>query len=124
MTVSRAPAADVPQWVRDHYALVDAADLDAYIEDFDPQIELRFASAPSISGREAARTALARGHAEHAMAHTVINCWEVGETTILEFDVIYTYPDGRSHAAPSVALIHRGASGLIDSLRVYVERLH
>jgi hypothetical protein len=124
MTATRPAADDVPGWVTDHYALVDAADLDAYIQDFDPGVELRFASAPPVSGREAARAALARGHAEHEMAHTVVNCWGVDETTIIEFDVVYTYPDGHSRGAPSVAIIHRGASGLIDSLRVYVERPH
>ena len=47
-----------------------------------------------------------------------------GDTTVLEFDVVYTYPDGHSHLVPSVAILHRGASGLLDSLRVYVERPH
>ena len=75
-------------------------------------------------GRDAARAALAGGHAEHEMAHTVVGCWSVGETTILEFDVVYTYPDGHSHTVPSVAIARRNADGLIDSLRVYVDQPH
>jgi hypothetical protein len=52
----------------------------------------------------------------------VIGCWESGDTTILEFDVIYTYPDGYAQLAPSVALIRRDGDGLTTSLRVYVQK--
>lgn len=118
------PTVVVPEWVREHYALVDAAALDRYIDDFAPDVELRFASNPSVRGRDAARAALAAGHAEHDMAHTVVGCWSVGDTTILEFDVVYTYRDGHSHTVPSVAIARRNADGLIDSLRVYVDKPH
>ena len=120
----RPALAEVPAWVREHYALVDAGDLDRYISDFAPDIELRFASHAPVYGRDAVREALAGGHAEHEMAHTVVNCWEVGDTTILEFDVLYTYPDGHSHAVPSVALLRRDGDGLIASLRVYLDPPH
>jgi ketosteroid isomerase-like protein len=120
----RPRAAVVPDWVREHYALVDAAEVDRYIDDFAPDVELRFASHPPVRGRDAARDALAAGHAEHDMAHTVVGCWTAGDTTILEFDVVYTYRDGHSHAVPSVAIVRRSAGGLIDSLRVYVDKPH
>ena len=118
----RPALADVPAWVRAHYALVDAAEVDRYIEYFAPDAELRFGSHPPVRGRAAIRDALAAGHREHAMAHTVIGCWESGEDTILEFDVVYTYPDGRSQLVPSVALIRRNADGLTTSLRVYIDK--
>jgi len=114
----------VPEWVREHYALVDAAAVDRYIDDFASDVELRFASNPPVRGRDAARAALAAGHAEHDMAHTVVGCWAVGDTTILEFDVVYTYRDGHSHTVPSVAIARRTADGLIDSLHVYVDKPH
>ena len=63
----RPALADVPSWVRDHYALVDAAELDRYVVDFAPDVELRFASRPPVHGREAVRNALAAGHAEQEM---------------------------------------------------------
>jgi ketosteroid isomerase-like protein len=122
--ITRPATAGVPDWVRDHYALVDAAEVDRYVQDFAPDVELRFASYPPVHGREAVREALAAGHAEHAMAHTVVNCWEVGDTTILEFDVRYTYPDGHSHVVPSVALVRRDSEGLMSSVRIYVEKPH
>ena len=118
----RPAAAVVPEWVREHYALVDAAEVDRYSEDFSEDIELRFGSHPPVRGRAAVRDALAGGHAEHAMAHTIVNCWEADGDTILEFDVRYTYPDGHSQLVPSLAIIHRNAVGLTDSLRVYVEK--
>jgi ketosteroid isomerase-like protein len=120
----RPALADVPTWVREHYALVDAADVDRYVESFAPDVELRFGWHPPVHGRATVRDALAAGHAEHAMAHTVINCWEVGDTTILEFDVLYSYPDGQSDLVPSVALIRRDGEGLTTSLRVYVDKPH
>jgi len=121
--ISPRPAlAEVPAWVREHYALVDAAQVDRYVESFAPDVELRFGSRPPVRGRVAVRDALAHGHAEHAMAHTVINCWQAGDTTILEFDVRYTYADGHSLLLPSVALIRRDADGLTTSLRVYVDK--
>jgi ketosteroid isomerase-like protein len=120
----RSPSALVPDWVRAHYALVDAAEVDRYVNDFAPNVELRFASNPPVRGRDAAREAVAAGHAEHDMAHTVVGCWSVGDTTILEFDVVYTYRDGHSHTVPSVAIARRNADGLIDSLRVYVDKPH
>jgi hypothetical protein len=120
----RPALAEVPAWVREHYTLVDAAEVDRYVADFAPDVELRLASRPPVHGRAAARSALAAGHAAHEMAHTVVNCWAVDDTTILEFDVLYTYPDGHSHAAPSVALVRRNADGLIASLRIYLEPPH
>ncbi len=123
-TTSQPTAVVVPDWVRDHYALVDAGDLDRYIEDFALDAELRFASNPPVRGRDAVREALAAGHAEHDMAHAVVGCWTVGDTTILEFDVVYTYPDGHSHTVPSVAIVRRGAEGLIERLHVYVDKPH
>jgi ketosteroid isomerase-like protein len=118
----RVPVADVPPWVREHYALVDAGEVDRYVADFAEDVELRFASHPPVRGRAAVRDALAAGHAEHGMAHTVVGCWEVGDTTILEFDVLYDYRDGVRRLVPSVALIERGADGLARSVRIYVEK--
>jgi ketosteroid isomerase-like protein len=122
-TPSPTPAV-IPNWVRDHYALVDVGDVDRYIQDFAPDCELRFASNPPVRGRAAVRDALAAGHAEHDMAHTVVGCWTVGDTTILEFDVTYTYRDGHSHMVPSVAIVRRSADELIERLHVYVDKPH
>jgi ketosteroid isomerase-like protein len=107
--------------VREHYALVDAADLAGYIEDFAPEVRLRFANNPVVVGREAAREALAGGHAHHDMAHTVVGFFEAGPTVTLEFEVDYTFRDGREETVPSCAVIHRDADGRFDDVRIYLD---
>lgn len=117
----RAAATNVPDWVRDHYRLVDAAELDSYINDFDPNVKLRFANTPPVTGREAAREGLAKGHAHHDMAHTIVGFFEDGDTAIVEFEVDYTYRDGNSARIPSLAVIHRSTEGLFDDVRIYLD---
>ena len=117
----RPAATDVPGWVREHYRLVDAAEVDRYVEDFAPGVRLRFANNPVVVGREAARAALARGHAHHDMAHTIVGCFESGATVTLEFEVAYTFRDGSQATVPSCAVIHRDADGRFDDVRIYLE---
>jgi ketosteroid isomerase-like protein len=118
----RPPATNVPEWVREHYRLVDAADLEAYIEDFDPDVELRFGPHPPVRGRDAAREGLEAGHAAHGMAHTIVGFFEDGATSIIEFEVVYSYPDGGTLETPSCAVIHRNAEGRFDNVRIYLDQ--
>lgn len=121
-THERLPATNVPDWVVEHYRLVDGAALDRYIGDFHPDVEVRFANFPAARGREAARAALAAGHADHDMAHTIVGYFEDGATSVVEFRVHYTYRDGRESTVPSCAVIHRDADGLFDSVRIYLDQ--
>jgi ketosteroid isomerase-like protein len=118
----RAPASNVPAWVSEHYRLVDAAALDQYIDDFADDVELRFANFPPVHGREAARGALGAGHAAHDMAHTIVAYFEDGPTSIIEFEVHYTYRDGRTLDVPSCAFIHRDDDGRFDRVRIYLDQ--
>jgi ketosteroid isomerase-like protein len=112
---------DVPDWLADLYRLVDAGELDRYLaEHYADDAELRFASGPLVRGRPAIRAALARGHAAHAMRHEFRNVWQAGETTIVEFDVRYTFRDGRTLDTHSLAILER-AGGRVRSLRVYLD---
>jgi len=117
----RPAAANVPDWVVNHYKLVDAAEIDRYIEDFHPDVEVRFANNPPAHGREAARAGLAAGHAHHDMRHKIVGYFEDGDTSVLEFLVDYTYRDGRELTVPSCAVIHRDADGLYDFIRIYLD---
>jgi hypothetical protein len=118
----RPAAAGVPGWVSEHYRQIDAAQVDAYTADFAPDVELRYGSSPPIRGLVAVREALERGHADHAMAHVIVGCWQHEDTTILELDTTYTFRDGHTRLTPSVAILHHNAAGLLDSVRVYLER--
>jgi ketosteroid isomerase-like protein len=117
----RPAATNVPDWVVEHYRLVDSAALDRYIGDFHPDVELRFANLPPARGRDAARAALAAGHADHDMAHTIVGYFEDGATSIVEFRVRYSYRDGRDSTVRSCAVIHRDEHGLFDSVRIYLD---
>jgi ketosteroid isomerase-like protein len=115
---------DVPQWLVDLYAQVDAAEIDAYLETYyaDDAV-LRFGAAPAVQGKAAIREALGHGHARHAMAHTFTRVWTVGDTSICEFAVRYTmHDDGRVVELPSLAILRRRPSDqLIDDMRVYID---
>ena len=112
----------VPDWLGRHYDAVDGARLDEYLADFDEDAEIRFGAGPVVRGKPDVRAALAAGHARHAMRHEFLHVWEAGTTTLAEFEVTYTYPDGRVETVPALTVLER-RDGLITSMRVYVDRL-
>jgi len=111
----------VPEWVVDMYREVDAGNLDGYIDDFAEDASLRFGSGPLIEGKSAVREALAHGHRAHGMRHQISGAWEVGETTIVEFDAQWIMPDAEIRAFPAVTIYERSADGLVTSMRVYLD---
>jgi ketosteroid isomerase-like protein len=118
MTTSATEPTAVPDWVRDMYTQVDAGAVDRYIDLFDDDAELRFGSAPAVRGKETIRAALKAADSGHQLQHTLLNCWQVDDMTILEFDVNYHYDDGTSASFPAITLLRRGNGG-INSMRVY-----
>jgi hypothetical protein len=111
----------VPDWLRCHYDAVDAARLDDYLGDFADTAEIRFGAGPTVRGKADVRTALAAGHARHEMRHEFLHVWESASTTIAEFAVTYTYPDGRVETVPALTVLER-PDGLVTSMRVYIDR--
>jgi ketosteroid isomerase-like protein len=112
---------DVPAWVVDLYSLVDAGEVDRYLEEhYAEDAELRFASGPVVRGRAAIREALGHGHEAHDMRHTFRNVWQAGDTTIIEFDVSYTFRDGNVLDTHSLAILER-SWGRVRALRVYLD---
>jgi ketosteroid isomerase-like protein len=112
---------DIPDWLRDLYRLVDAGELDCYLaKHYADDAELRFASGPLVRGKPAMRAALAHGHDAHEMRHEFRNVWQAGDTTIVEFDVRYTFRDGSVLDTQSLAILER-RDGLVRSLRVYLD---
>jgi ketosteroid isomerase-like protein len=121
MAADGSPPPDVPHWVADLYALVDAGELDRYLEEYyADDAELQFASGPTLRGKAALREALGRGHDAHAMRHTFRNVWESGDTTIVEFDVSYTFRDGNVLDTHSLAILEREGDR-VRALRVYLD---
>lgn len=117
-TPTQARKREVPEWVREMYARVDAKQVDEYIGLFDPDAQLRFAAGPVVRGAETIRDTLKRADEGHEMQHRFLNCWELEDTTILEFEVDYRYADGRSVTFPAMTVLER-SNGAITSMRVY-----
>src|SRR4051812_13883037 len=116
---TRAP--EVPDWVKDLYDLVDAGELDTYLDrHYADDAEITFASAPPARGRTAIREALVHGHEAHDMDHTIRNLWQEGDTTIVEFDVTYTFRDGTSLATRSLTILEREGDR-VRNMRVYID---
>jgi hypothetical protein len=111
----------VPEWVANMYREVDAGNLDGYIDDFADDARLRFGSGPVIEGKSAVREALAAGHRAHGMRHKILAAWEVGDTTIVEFDAEWIMPEAEIRAFPAVTIYERSADGLVTSMRVYLD---
>jgi ketosteroid isomerase-like protein len=109
----------VPEWLRRHYELVDAADLDRYARDFTDDIEIRLGSAEAVRGSEAVRKQLAVGH-QRGMRHVFERVWISGPDVIVQFSVTYTLDGGREVTVPVVSLIHR-RENLIDRLQVFID---
>jgi ketosteroid isomerase-like protein len=113
---------DVEDWIRDLYALVDRGEVDRYLDEYYAEdARLRFASAPVVQGKPAIREALGHGHEAHDMAHTFRNVWQQGDTTIIEFDVRYTFRDGNALDTQSLAILERSEDGRIRDMRVYLD---
>lgn len=112
---------ETPQWLVDHYALVDAADLDTYSKDFDDEIVVTFGALPPVHGKEAAIAALGAGHAQYSMRHTFRNVWDAHGHVLIQFEVQFTFPDGRTETVPTVAMI-RHRSHVLTSLQVFIDR--
>lgn len=109
----------VPEWLRRHYELVDAADLDRYSQDFTDDVEIRFGSAEPVRGREAVCRQLAIGH-QRGMRHVFERVWISGPDVIVQFSVTYTLDGGREVTVPVVSLIHRRGN-LTDRLLVFMD---
>jgi ketosteroid isomerase-like protein len=115
-------ATEVPDWVADLYTLVDAAQIDAYLDRYyADDATVRFASTPVARGKAAIRVGLGHGHDAHDMEHTIVGVFEDGDTTVIEFDVTYGFRDGTSLDTHSLAVARRNDDGLIEEMRIYVD---
>ena len=111
----------VPDWLREHYARVDANDFAYVLGKFADSIEVRFGNRPPAVGREAARQLLADVHrAFESSDHRFSNVWEQGRTTLVQFDVTYSLHDGSRVPMGTFTVLER-EGGLITSMRVYID---
>jgi ketosteroid isomerase-like protein len=111
----------VPDWLREHYARVDANDFASVLGGFSDRIEVRFGNRPPAAGREAVSQLLADVHRSfESSRHRFTNVWQQGNTTLIQFDVTYTLHDGWTVPMGTFTVLEREA-GLITSMRVYID---
>ncbi|GFG73466.1 nuclear transport factor 2 family protein [Mycobacterium botniense] len=110
-------------WLDDFYSSVDAMRIDEIVEHFAPDGEFVFANQPAAIGHTAIRRALNDFYSTiESIRHTARNRWSVDDrTTIFETHVRYKTRAHNELAVPGLAVIERNSSGLIHSLRVYVD---
>lgn len=113
---------EVPSWLAEHYALVDAGNLEGYSQHFADDIALTFGALPTVHGKAAAMQALRAGHEKYAMQHTFRNVWDAHGHVTVQFQVRFTFPDGRVEVMPTMALIRHDAH-VISSLQVFIDRV-
>ena len=111
----------VPDWLREHYARVDANDFAYVLGRFSDQVEVRFGNRPPATGKEAARELLADVHrAFESSRHRFANVWQQGGTTLVQFEVTYILHGGATVPMGTFTVLDR-EDGLITSMRVYID---
>jgi ketosteroid isomerase-like protein len=111
----------VPDWLREHYARVDANDFAYVVGKFSDGIRVRFGNRPEATGKEAVRELLADVHrAFESSRHRFANVWQQGDTTLIAFDVTYTLFGGSTVPMETFTVLER-MDGLITGMRVYID---
>jgi len=103
------------------FADIDAFDPDRFVAHLTPDAVFRFASADPVTGREAAREAVAGFFSTIAgLTHHVRDVWEFGDTTIVQIDVEYRRKDGKTVTVPNAdILIFDGE--LVRDWQIYID---
>jgi len=115
MTTSTRSAAEV-------FAIVDSLDGPSFAQLFTDTGKLVFANCDPLVGRAQIVEGTSAFYATIAgMHHTIVNEWQVDDTTIVELNVTYDRLDSTTASIPVVSIWHRTPDGLIDDYRVYFD---
>jgi ketosteroid isomerase-like protein len=106
-------------WIEEYFADVDAMRLDEYVERHTDDAVVRINDNPPAEGKEAIRATIG-GFWEMigGLRHDVRERYDVGDTVILESDVIYTRKDGQEVTVRTVSVLHRDGDK-VDQLSFY-----
>jgi ketosteroid isomerase-like protein len=103
------------------FADVDRKDAKAFASHLAEDCVLRFGNADEVVGRDAIEAAIAGFFGTiKGLSHHVVEDWDLGDTTILQFEATYTRMDDRKVTVPAVTIYRRGGE-LIDDYRIYVD---
>ena len=110
-----------PDWLREHYARVDANDFAYVLARFSEDVEVRFGNRPVAVGKQAVRELLAGVHRSfESSRHRFANVWQQGDTTLIQFEVTYTLRDGATVRMGTFTVLVR-EGGMITAMRVYID---
>jgi ketosteroid isomerase-like protein len=103
------------------FADIDRMDAKAFASYLAEDCVLRFGNADEVVGRNAIEEAIAGFFRTFkGISHDFVEQWDVGDTTILQFEATYTRMDDRRVTVPAVTIYRRGDE-LIDDYRIYVD---
>jgi ketosteroid isomerase-like protein len=107
---------------RDLFATVDSMDLAKIAPLFAADARVVFGNGQSMVGTDEIRAGITAFYDTIAgLHHGIVNEWNVGDDTIVEFEVSYDRKDGQQVAIPCVTIFHTDVSGKIDNYRVYFD---
>jgi ketosteroid isomerase-like protein len=107
---------------RDLFALVDSMDVVTIAALFAEDGRVVFGNSQPIAGIDDIITGLTAFFDTIAgLHHEIVNEWNVGDDTIVEFRVTYDRKDGQQVTIPCVTIFHVDAAGKIDAYRVYFD---
>jgi ketosteroid isomerase-like protein len=103
------------------FADIDRMDAKAFASHLAEDCTLRFGNADEVVGRDAIEAAIAGFFSTiNGLSHHIVEQWDIGDATILEFESTYTRMDDRRVTVPAVTIYRRGGD-LIDDYRIYVD---
>jgi ketosteroid isomerase-like protein len=107
---------------RDLFAMVDSMDVATIAGLFAEDGRVVFGNGQPIVGIDDITTGLIAFFDTIAgLHHEIVNEWNVGDDTIVEFKVTYDRKDGQQVTIPCVTIFHVDAAGKIDAYRVYFD---
>lgn len=114
---------DIPAWIRNLFAAIDARDAEAFAGFLTEQGLFRYGSQPPVAGRDAVRAHVAAFFAGLAgLRHEVQGFWwgEPGRTCFVQGQVNYTLPGGGQVSLPFLNLFHMQGERVAEYL-VYAD---
>jgi ketosteroid isomerase-like protein len=104
------------------FAAVDTKDADAFGAFLAEDARLTFGNAEPLVGRAAIVAGIdAFFTTIDGLRHRIVNEWYAGADTVVEIEVTYQRPDGKSVTVPAVSIWCSRADGLIADYRIFVD---
>ena len=112
----------VPAWVKEQFHTIDETrDAQQYARLFAPEAQIRFGSAPPVTGRDNFIAPIQQYFALYARTkHEPKGSWQSGDTVFVEGDITYTLRDGSTFTFPFLNKYERQGDA-IQRLDIFVD---